>query len=148
VIADIDDFKLINDGFGHQAGDEVIKAVASVLTGSGRETDLAVRFGGEEFVIVLPGARLANARRAAETIRTAIAELEIPGPRAESIRVTASFGVAEFPTYATPEALLAAADAALYQAKRAGKNRVATSTVHDDGLSDGPGEAGLPVPVL
>jgi diguanylate cyclase (GGDEF)-like protein len=148
VIADIDDFKLINDGFGHQAGDEVIKAVASVLTGSGRETDLAVRFGGEEFVIVLPGARLANARRAAETIRTAIAELEIPGPRAESIRVTASFGVAEFPTYATPEALLAAADAALYQAKRAGKNRVATSTVHDDGLSDGPGDAGLPVPVL
>ena len=148
VIADIDDFKLINDGFGHQAGDEVIKAVASVLTGSGRETDLAVRFGGEEFVIVLPGARLANARRAAETIRTAIAELEIPGPRAESMRVTASFGVAEFPTYATPEALLAAADAALYQAKRAGKNRVATSTVHDDGLSDGPGDAGLPVPAL
>ena len=143
VIADIDDFKLVNDGFGHQAGDEVIKAVASVLAGSVRETDLPARFGGEEFVIVLPGARLANARRTAEAIRTAIAELEVTGARHEPISVTASFGVAEFPTYATPEALLAAADAALYQAKRAGKNRVATSTVHDDGQADGPG---LPAP--
>ena len=79
VIADIDDFKPINDGFGHQMGDEVIKAVASVLAASVRETDLPVRFGGEEFVIVLPGARLAHARRAADTMRTAIAELEIPG---------------------------------------------------------------------
>ena len=148
VIADIDDFKPINDGFGHQLGDDVIKAVASVLAGSVRETDLAVRFGGEEFVIVLPGARLMHARRAAEAMRTAIAELEVPNPRGEPIRVTASFGVAEFPTYATPEALLAAADAALYQAKRAGKNRVATSTVHDDGSADEPGDAGLPVPVL
>jgi diguanylate cyclase (GGDEF)-like protein len=145
VIADVDDFKVINDGFGHQTGDEVIKAVASVLAGSVRETDLPVRFGGEEFVIVLPGARLANARRSAETIRQAIEELEIPARRGKTIRVTASFGVAEFPTYATPEALLAAADAALYQAKRAGKNRVATSTVHDDGLAD---EGVLPAPVL
>ena len=143
VIADIDDFKLVNDGFGHQTGDAVIKAVASLLAGSVRETDLPVRFGGEEFVIVLPGARLANARRTAEAIRTAIAELEVTGARHEPISVTASFGVAEFPTYATPEALLAAADAALYQAKRAGKNRVATSTVHDDGQVDGPG---LPAP--
>ncbi len=145
VIADIDDFKLVNDGFGHQAGDEVIKAVASVLAGSVRETDLPARFGGEEFVIVLPGARLANARRTADAIRMAIAELEVTGARHEPISVTASFGVAEFPTYATPEALLAAADAALYQAKRAGKNRVATSTVHDDGQADGPG---LPAPVV
>ena len=148
VIADIDDFKPINDGFGHQLGDDVIKAVASALAGSVRETDLAVRFGGEEFVIVLPGARLANARRTADAIRTAIAQLEVPNPRGEPISVTASFGIAEFPTYATPEALLAAADAALYQAKRAGKNRVATSTVYDDGLGDDPGTAGLPVPVL
>jgi diguanylate cyclase (GGDEF)-like protein len=98
-------------------------------------------------VIVLPGARLADARRAADTIRTAIAELEVPAPRGEPIRVTASFGVAEFPTYANPEALLAAADAALYQAKRAGKNRVATSTVHDDGGADA-GADGLVAPVL
>ena len=146
VIADIDDFKLVNDSYGHQAGDEVIKAVASVLAGSVRETDLPVRFGGEEFVIVLPGARLGNARRMVDTIRTAISELEVPAPRGgEPIRVTASFGVAEFPTYATPDSLLAAADAALYQAKRAGKNRVATSTVHDDGLAEG---AGIPAILL
>ena len=137
VIADIDDFKLINDGHGHQLGDHVIKAVAAVLASSVRETDLAVRFGGEEFVIVLPGARLGNARRAADAMRKAIAELEIAAAGGEPVSVTASFGVAEFPTYATPEALLAAADAALYQAKRAGKNRVATSTVHDDGLAEG-----------
>lgn len=137
VVADVDDFKAINDGYGHQAGDAVLKAVAAVLSRSVRETDLAVRFGGEEFVLVLPGARLLNARRTAETIRQAIAEAEIPAPRGETISVTVSFGVAEFPTYATPEALLAAADAALYQAKRAGKNRVATSTVHDDGRADG-----------
>ncbi len=146
VICDIDDFKVINDGHGHQIGDEVIKAVASVLAGSVRETDLPVRFGGEEFVIVLPGARLANSRRTADAIRKAVEELEIPVSRGEPIRVTASFGVAEFPTYATPESLLAAADAALYQAKRAGKNRVATSTVH--GESDGPDTAAEPAPVV
>lgn len=136
VIADVDDFKAVNDGHGHQAGDAVLKKVAAALSRSVRETDLAVRFGGEEFVVVLPGARLVDARRTAETIRQAIAEAEIPASRGETIRVTASFGVAEFPTYATPEALLAAADAALYQAKRAGKNRVATSTVHDEGAAE------------
>ena len=146
VIADIDDFKVVNDGYGHQTGDDVLKAVASVLTAAVRETDLPVRFGGEEFVIVLPGARLGNARRTADAIRAEIAELEVPGPRGETISVTASFGVAEFPTYATPEALLAAADAALYQAKRAGKNRVATSTVHDD--DGGAGEGALPAPAI
>ena len=145
VICDIDDFKEINDGFGHLAGDEAIKAVASVLSGRVRETDLPARFGGEEFVIVLPGARLANARRTADAIRKAIEELEIPMTGGEPVRLTASFGVAEFPTYATPESLLAAADAALYQAKRAGKNRVATSTVQ--GESDGPDAAAEPAPV-
>lgn len=136
VIADIDDFKEINDGHGHQAGDAVLKAVAGVLAGSLRETDLAVRFGGEEFVLVLSGARLANASRAADTIRRAIEELGVAAPDGTPLRVTASFGVAEFPTYANADALLAAADAALYQAKRSGKNRVATSTVHDEGLGD------------
>ena len=147
VICDIDDFKAINDGHGHQAGDEVIRAVGSVLSSSVRESDLPVRFGGEEFVIVLPGARLANARQAADTMRRAIAELEIGEQWGGALRVTASFGVAEFPTYATPEALLAAADAALYQAKRAGKNRVATSTVHGEGEADEPAPAAETAPV-
>jgi diguanylate cyclase (GGDEF)-like protein len=146
VICDIDNFKRINDGYGHQAGDDVISAVASVLSSGVRETDLPVRFGGEEFVIVLPGARLADARRAADAMRKAIAELELAALRGDAIGLTASFGVAEFPTYATPEALLAAADAALYQAKRAGKNRVATSTVHGEGEGDEPGTAPAPAP--
>ena len=137
VIADVDDFKAINDGHGHQVGDAILEEVAAVLTRCIRETDLAVRFGGEEFVLVLPGARLADARRSAETIRGAVALVEVPGSSGEPVSVTASFGVAEFPTYASAEALLAAADAALYQAKRAGKNRVATSTVQGgDGVDD------------
>jgi diguanylate cyclase (GGDEF)-like protein len=143
VIADVDDFKAVNDDHGHQTGDALLKEVAAVLTRSIRETDLAVRFGGEEFVLVLPGARLGDARRTADTIRTALTAIEIETPHGELVGVTASFGVAEFPTYATPDALLAAADAALYQAKRAGKNRVATSTV-EGGDVEAPSE---PAPV-
>ncbi len=92
-----------------------------------RETDLAARYGGEEFLVVLPGARLANASRAAEQFRKAADELEVPGRNGETARFTVSFGVAEFPTYANAEALVAAADAALYQAKRDGRNRVAVA---------------------
>jgi diguanylate cyclase (GGDEF)-like protein len=144
VIADVDDFKEINDGHGHQTGDAVIKAVAAAFTTSLRESDLAVRFGGEEFVVVLPGARLANASKTADNIRRAIEAIEVTAPDGSALRVTASFGVAEFPTYASSEALLAAADAALYQAKRAGKNRVATSTVHGD-FQDEAAAAAAPV---
>ena len=129
LVVDVDDFKAINDGHGHQAGDEAIKAVASLLAASVRETDLAVRLGGEEFVVLLPGARLKNAKATAEKLRLAIEELEIRVSADVTIRLTASFGIAEFPTYATADALFSAADSALYQAKRAGKNRVATATV-------------------
>ncbi len=129
VMADIDNFKQINDNYGHQAGDAVLRAFAAALGRSVRETDLAARYGGEEFLVVLPGARLVNASAAAEKFRKAADELEIPGRNGETARFTVSFGVAEFPTYANVEALVAAADAALYQAKRSGKNRVATSTV-------------------
>jgi diguanylate cyclase (GGDEF)-like protein len=146
VIADVDDFKEVNDGHGHQTGDAVIKAVAAVFSRSLRETDLAVRFGGEEFVVVLPGSRLANASRTADAIRRAIEATEVTAPDGTTLVVTASFGVAEFPTYATADALLAAADAALYQAKRAGKNRVATSAVHDGGPGDE--RAAAPAPAV
>jgi diguanylate cyclase (GGDEF)-like protein len=146
VIGDLDDFKAINDRHGHQTGDTILREVAAVLTRSIRETDLAVRFGGEEFVLVLPGARLVHAHRAVDTIRTALTAIEVETPRGDVVGVTASFGVAEYPTYATPEALLAAADAALYQAKRAGKNRVATSTVEGGGAAD-PERAAEPAPL-
>ena len=129
VMADIDNFKQINDSFGHQAGDEVLREFAAALDRSVRETDLAARYGGEEFVVVLPGARLVNAARAAEQMRKTAAALDVRDRNGELAKFTVSFGVAEFPTYANAEALIAAADAALYQAKRGGKNRVATSTV-------------------
>jgi diguanylate cyclase (GGDEF)-like protein len=142
VIADIDNFKAVNDGHGHQTGDHIIRAVAEALEGSVRELDLAARYGGEEFAVVLPGSRLADARRTAERMRRAVAEIEVPSPHGEDARVTMSFGVAEFPTYAGVEALVAAADAALYQAKRNGKNQVATATVEGAGLVE---EATAPV---
>ena len=129
VMADIDNFKQINDTHGHQTGDAVLRAFAAALDRSVRETDLAVRYGGEEFLVVLPGAGLANASGVAEKFRKAAEELEVAGRSGETARFTVSFGVAEFPTYANVEALVAAADAALYQAKRGGKNRVAASTV-------------------
>jgi diguanylate cyclase (GGDEF)-like protein len=130
VIADIDNFKAVNDGYGHQTGDHIIRGVAQALAATVRELDLAARYGGEEFAVVLPGARLADARRSAERMRRAVREIEVPGPNGETARVTMSFGVAEFPTYAGAEALVAAADAALYQAKRGGKDQVATATVN------------------
>jgi diguanylate cyclase (GGDEF)-like protein len=135
VMADIDNFKQINDNFGHQTGDEVLRAFAAALDRSVRETDLAARYGGEEFVVVLPGARLANAVRAAEQMRKAAEALEVPSRHGEIASFTVSFGVAEFPTYANAEALVGAADAALYQAKRGGKNRVAASTVQGQDIA-------------
>ena len=129
VMADIDNFKHINDTLGHQTGDSVLREFSAALERSVRETDLAARYGGEEFVVVLPGAKLPNAARAAEQMRKAAAELVVTGRNGETATFTVSFGVAEFPTYANAEALIAAADAALYQAKRGGKNRVAASTV-------------------
>src|SRR5579864_4930772 len=144
VIADIDDFKAINDGFGHQTGDHIIRAVARVLQTSVREHDLAARFGGEEFALVLPGTRLEDARRTAERVRAALANIEVPTPAGTPARVTASFGVAEFPTYGSVEGLVAAADAALYQAKRSGKNQVATATVQG-ATGGGPDETPVPL---
>ncbi|HEY8316469.1 MAG TPA: GGDEF domain-containing protein, partial [Gaiellaceae bacterium] len=117
--------------------------VARVLQHSVRELDMAARFGGEEFALVLSGSRLADARRTAERVRAALGEIAVPTPNGACARVTASFGVAEFPTYGSVEGLVAAADAALYQAKRSGKNQVATATVQGGG--DGVDDAPLPL---
>jgi diguanylate cyclase (GGDEF)-like protein len=145
VIADIDDFKLINDGYGHQTGDNIIRAAGAALAGSVRELDLAARYGGEEFAVVLPGSRLADARRSAERMRQAVMTIESQTPAGEIAHVTMSFGVAEFPMYASLDSLVAAADAALYQAKRSGKNQVATAAVHAE--SGETGLTGVPVEI-
>jgi diguanylate cyclase (GGDEF)-like protein len=124
VLIDIDDFKKVNDRFGHQAGDDVLRAVAPVFAGTLRELDLAGRFGGEEFAVVLPGTTVAGARGVAEQIRKAFAQIAVSGPAGERVRVTASFGAAEFPSCPSIKTLIEKADVALYEAKRAGKNRV------------------------
>jgi diguanylate cyclase (GGDEF)-like protein len=141
VLADVDDFKLINDTHGHQAGDDVLRRIAKALSGSVRELDLVARYGGEEFAIVLPGSRLSDGVRLAERMRKAVHEITL-----DDAHLTMSFGVAEFPTYPGVEALVAAADAALYQAKRSGKDQVASSTVEarpDRPLDDPQPELGL-----
>ena len=133
VMLDIDNFKGINDVHGHQAGDDILRAVAEAIRGSVRELDLAARYGGEEFAVVLPGTPLDGAKRVAERMREAVAQIELPIADGDPLRVTASFGIAEYPSYPSVDAVVGAADAALYQAKRNGKNRVATSTVQGDG---------------
>ena len=124
VIADLDNFKLVNDRFGHQTGDAVLRAVGRVFGESVREVDLAARYGGEEFALLLPNTRVAGAQRIVERLRRAVAEIGVEGPGGEPVGVTASFGVAGFPDFATVEELVEAADSALYQAKRTGKDRV------------------------
>jgi diguanylate cyclase (GGDEF)-like protein len=127
VLADIDDFKRINDRWGHPTGDEVLKVFADVLRASVREIDLAGRWGGEEFALLLPGTDLEGARELAERVRRKLARTKFLAPDGERIRVTASFGVAAFPEAPSQDQLVAASDGALYDAKRTGKNRVAVA---------------------
>ena len=131
ILADIDNFKSINDRFGHQTGDAVIKAVAEAFASSVRDIDLVARLGGEEFAAVLPGTNLMGARRVAERVRKAVEDRTVDAPDGQRVTVTGSFGVATFPTYSTSGALIAASDLALYDAKGQGKNRVVTSSVKD-----------------
>jgi diguanylate cyclase (GGDEF)-like protein len=128
VIADIDNFKTINDSYGHQTGDEVLRRVARTFAEAVRELDLPGRYGGEEIALVLPGTNLTGARALAEKIRRGVEELALTTPEGIPFHVTASFGAACFPAQSSVEALVAAADAALYEAKRTGKNRVVTAT--------------------
>jgi len=127
VLVDVDDFKRMNDGHGHQFGDRVLQEVAGVLARSVRELDVTGRYGGEEFAIVMPGTAAAGAARVAENVRHALTELDLVAPNGEHVTVTASFGVADFPSAATLDELVERADESLYSAKRSGKNRVAVA---------------------
>jgi diguanylate cyclase (GGDEF)-like protein len=125
AMLDIDDFKQINDTFGHQQGDVVLLEVGRVLRSLSRDIDEPARYGGEEMAVVLPQTDVGGAELLAERMRSAIEALEIKRLDGEGVlRVTASFGVASLPACATDkDGLIAEADAALYRAKRAGKNR-------------------------
>jgi diguanylate cyclase (GGDEF)-like protein len=127
VVADLDWFKDVNDRHGHPAGDTVLREFAVLLEETVRDVDLAGRWGGEEFVLVLPGTDLMGGAQLAERIRAALARRTVLAVDGSPIPVTASFGVAAIPPAKTASELFAAADAAMYQAKRAGKNRVETA---------------------
>ena len=121
VMMDLDRFKLVNDRHGHPAGDVVLRAAANIVAETIRREDLAVRFGGEEFLIVLPGARRLHARLLAERLRENMVEARFEG--LGDLRVTCSLGVAERATLEAVDDWLARADQALYRAKERGRNR-------------------------
>jgi two-component system chemotaxis family response regulator WspR len=124
LMIDVDHFKRYNDAYGHLAGDDVLKQLAGVLHGAVRTADYAARYGGEEFTVLLPETPLDGAVEVAERIRIRMAEI---GFGSNGATVTLSLGLGEFPTDGgTPEAVIAAADRALYRAKERGRNRVVT----------------------
>lgn len=131
LILDLDHFKHVNDALGHAAGDRVLVAVADLLAEHVRGGDLACRYGGEEFALVLAECGLSTAIQRAEQLRQAVSALSLHGDLAlPHDATTASIGVAAFPTHgATPRELIATADTALYQAKRNGRDRVVAAPV-------------------
>ena len=127
MLADLDDFKEVNDRHGHLVGDDVLRELATVLEATVRNIDIAARWGGEEFMLILPGTDEGGGALLAERARTALAGRTILTQEGVPVRVTASFGVAAWPEHGGGDDLLGAADSALYQAKHRGKNRVETA---------------------
>lgn len=139
LMADLDHFKQVNDRYGHQQGDQVLLALAELLRAHLRPYDLAARFGGEEFCLLLPETPLADAVSIGERLRRAVAKQEFDGPLAP-LRLTVSLGAAVFPgpRIGSGDDLLREADQALYQAKHGGRNRL-------ESAGDG-GQQPLPYP--
>jgi diguanylate cyclase (GGDEF)-like protein len=131
VMVDLDEFKTVNDTFGHQAGDRLLREIAGALQAGARDTDAVFRYGGDEFVIVLPRSDPDGLRTVAERITAAVAGVGGEGSswRAGDVVVAASIGTASFPTDgATAEDVLLAADRACFVAKRSGRGRIATAS--------------------
>jgi two-component system, cell cycle response regulator len=138
LMGDVDRFKEVNDRHGHLAGDTVLKEITARILGSLRPYDSAGRYGGEEFIVVLPGCDREKSRSLAERLRISIAERPV-GLDVGIVSCTMSFGVASWEAGEKPgvDALLRDADAALYSAKRAGRNRVVLSSSFPEGVENG-----------
>ncbi len=140
LMVDLDHFKRINDSFGHPCGDKMLVAVGQAVLDELRDTDRAVRYGGEEFLILLPGSSVMAAMEVGERLRAGIGALAIPCSEQARASVTASIGVASFPDDAqTADTLLKLADDALYVAKSLGRDRVGRPRMAGD-----PPHAGSP----
>jgi diguanylate cyclase (GGDEF)-like protein len=127
LIADVDEFKQINDTRGHVAGDAVLRAVSSMLQDMTRTIDIGVRYGGDELAMIVIETGLDGGERLAERLRAGVAAMEVPVRLGEPVRATVSIGVAAVPDSATDtETLVDVADQALLEAKRAGKNQIRT----------------------
>jgi diguanylate cyclase (GGDEF)-like protein len=125
AMVDLDGFKEVNDGHGHVAGDDVLRRIGTLLGTVMRASDVATRYGGDEFAIILPDTAKTDAWLAAEKLRSALIDTEVELANGHKVKVTGSVGVASFSEQnKTAESLLEAADAALYRAKRRGRNRV------------------------
>lgn len=125
VMLDIDHFKQLNDDHGHPGGDEVLRELGALIRNRVRAYDIPCRIGGGELLILLPACDVAAAVRVAEDLRAEIARTQVSSFGFTIAAPTASFGVATYPAHGdTPEALMAAADAALYRAKASGRNRI------------------------
>jgi len=130
AMADLDHFKEVNDRYGHLAGDTLLKAVSQVASDGLRSTDMIGRYGGEEFLVVLPETDIAGAVNVAEKIRSLVQRTTVPMDDGTPVRVTISIGLASLrdgtthPGRATARDLIAAADRSLYEAKHSGRNRV------------------------
>lgn len=125
IFLDVDNFKKINDAYGHHAGDNVLKRIAETLRESVRSSDIMGRWGGEEFIVALPGTRLEDAAVVAEKIRSAVEKLRVSSHN-HKVPVTVSVGVCKYDWRRHKDlfALVHDADQAMYEAKQAGKNRV------------------------
>jgi diguanylate cyclase (GGDEF)-like protein len=124
IMLDLDRFKSINDLYGHPAGDKVLIETARLILSAIRKSDYVVRYGGEEFVVVLPETNLSKAMELAERLRRLIGSSSIQIAKGKEISVTASFGVAALTENSDAEGLLSEADTMLYRAKASGRNKV------------------------
>ena len=121
IIFDIDDFKMVNDNYSHQIGDDVLKEIAKIIQNGVREQDINVRWGGEEFLILLPQTNLEGAVIVASKIRIAIKEHLFSN---KDLRITASFGVSQLLSEDTETTFISRGDNLLYEAKKTGKDKV------------------------